>query len=165
MTEMKEITNSLNRLRAQNEREYQQSVMRQEIESPAALLSDTVPALSPNERKPMTQMLSARFEFAGRWRNAAFGQTWLSLRDMEDLWRNESILDALDSDRQYFDGHVLSLIPWKELSLFGIDLDDDSKSFLDWSDTSQDEPRVITYVGSSVFRYKDLQSAIDALLK
>ena len=162
---MNEIKTALEQLWKQNEREYHGGVIEQVIFPPDGTKGAFVPTLQQDCKKPMSEMLRTRFEFGGNWINAAFGQTWLGLAEMGALWRNDVILAALESDRKYFDGHVLQVTPWEKLSLFGIDLDDGSKTFIEWSDETETEPHIVTYVGYSVFRYPNLQTSIEALLK
>jgi hypothetical protein len=135
----------------------------QEIFPPENLALDTVPTLLPGVEKPMSEMLRARYEFAGAWVNAAFKQTWLGLSQMRDLKDNGQVLENLEIDRRHYEHHILQGADWGDLSLFGIDLQDGGKTFLEWRGTA--EPRVITYVGYSIFRYRDLRAALVPLIK
>lgn len=128
-----------------------------------------IPTLSPDVYREVTPMLAARYALLGRWQGATHGH-WLSMADMEALWRptiEEPLLEEVRDQRivceENWPNDVAALFRPERLSLFaGSDLGYE-RMYLVWFDFT-DEPEVWAYDANGESRYRDLEAYLRAYL-
>lgn len=136
-------------------------VQNQKIYKPN-VYKNKIPTLQKNIYKPMSDMLRARFDFAGRW-VGAYCMSWLGIEDMKSVWQSSKIQKKLHTFRSCWEGNVLSLHSNASISLFGYDANDMGMTFLMWKE-DKDEPLVYTYIGHEEKKYKNLNAFLVEIL-
>jgi hypothetical protein len=160
-TKMNKMNSLLRTLKESNDLNDYGGVLKQEIFPPEAGDIIQVPTLCKDVYMQISPMLQSRFQFAGKWINAAFGQTWLGLKEMKAAWTDDSIVKHLAIRKKYYDGHLLQTADWTKIGLYGIDLLQNEETLLLW--TSEEEPSFIVYAGYEQYRYENLEVFLQAL--
>lgn len=125
--------------------------------------SKQIPTLQKNVYKPISNMLSARFDFAGKWLDA-YCMNWLSIKDMKNVWIDVAIQKNIQIVKDNWEKHILSLQPAKNLSLFGYDKQNNGMTFLIWKNNVA-EPYIYTYVGDEETKYKNFNTFLSAIIE
>jgi hypothetical protein len=143
-------TTLLTALRQENSRKTR-DMLAQKIEPPEPT-PKKIPTLDGGGRR-VTPMLAARFAFAGRWRNAILGQTWLSASDMSRVQQRRPWRQEVELRRENYTSSPVSKLPLDRLSLFAIGKEGDA-TYLIWDRTG--EPSLRQFSGSSEDRFSNL---------
>lgn len=127
-----------------------------------------IPTLFPGMYRKISPLLSVRYQMFGFWKNATHGD-WLSINEMESLWKNEKNQYIRNIERQIiatsenWPNDVYSLFQRKRISLFAGDENGFERIYLVWLDEVE-EPELWVYDSNGTARYKDLQHYLMAYL-
>lgn len=121
-----------------------------------------IPTLAKDVRRAASAQVAARFAYAGRWEPAWLGQRWLGLADMERSWRDKAVKRQIALRRQNWSDSAFGRHPEGDISLFGIDLLDQSETYLLWG--RRGEPRVCVYTSSSETCYPNLAAFLKEIV-
>lgn len=132
-------------------------------------LAKGIPTLQDGVYRPCSPMLKQRFEQFGRWREASHGH-WLSLDDMQSLWRadlDDEWLQEIALQRRAgeedWPNEASALFQHHRLSLFaGSDIGNE-KIYLLWLDF-EEEPQLWVYDANGESRYANLHEYLLAYL-
>ncbi len=130
--------------------------LEQIISDPKRVVGARIPTLFSGAYLPLTPMLTARFQFAGRWTYATLGFTWLSLSDMEDL--SDFSKEAIDLRKENWPTAIVNRVPLHQIGLFATS--EDGEEIYLFFDTSSLEPQIVTYVGWQENFYRNLDDYI-----
>lgn len=129
---------------------------------PASRTHSRIPTLKPGVYRDASPMIAARFRFAGTWKNAWPGQTWLGIDEIKAAGKNRKILKQLKTRAEYWDGCVSQLHEPYELTLFGIDLEEMAETYLVWG--LKPEPTIHIYESQHSVHFKDFNAMLLWLL-
>ena len=153
----------LETLRQKRDRDRFSTAFPQNIEPPDEI-DDGIPTLQTGVYRPPTPMIADRFRFAGRWENAQVGLTWLSLRDMQSAWIDDSIRETLAVLRMHWQDSAPALHDDAELSLFAWEPEQRDHVYFVWRSTAATEPRVAWYRAQREDTYDNLDAFLRFLV-
>ena len=151
------LTLALQRLWNQNQEEG-----RPQRRTRTAPLKAGVPTLAKGITRPASPQLLERFAFAGTWRSALLGQTWLSESRMRQAWNAGTLREQVEVREKYWDNSILTIESAERVTLFALDQEDNDETYLVWK--GEKEPRVLLYSGHSETWYPDLLRFVTAFL-
>ena len=138
--------------------------------SPAEPMPQGIPTLKKGIYRESSPMLTERYELLGRWTRATHG-SWLSLLDMEELWKEtppDDLLNRISLNRmaaeENWPNDVAALFRPERLSLFAGSDNGNERIYLLWLDFV-DEPELWAYDSNGESRYKNLEDYLKAFLK
>jgi hypothetical protein len=110
-----------------------------------------IPTLAKGIYKTPSEMLKRRFQYAASWKDATLGLRFLSTREMENIWTNETALKWIQIRRETWPDSPPATIEWRELALFAFDPVDGNEVYLVWEPSGvyppSDEPEVVEFIG------------------
>jgi len=155
----------LARLQAHNaRRDSEDPDLFEQVVAPAVPVQ-RVPLVESGRHRPITNLLRLRFEFCSSWSDAVNNQTWLGAEEMESLWSDDAMQGHLDTQREYWEDHVLTVVGAARLTLFGFDPDEGDATYLIWpAAASVEEPSIVVYSGHNRTEYADLRAYLQWVL-
>jgi hypothetical protein len=126
--------------------------------SPQDPLED-VPSLQKGFCHSLSPMLQMRFQYAGRWENAIYGNTLLGLPDLKELLNDPLVMDQIQLRKTNWENSPPAKYPLSQLTLFGINAKECEEIYLIWDRAI--EPQIMSYVGNAEYLFT---SVADCLL-
>ncbi len=127
---------------------------------PADPVPARIPTLAAGKTWPVSPMLRARFEFAGRWVAAFLEQTWLAAGELAPL--APALRRQVALRREHWTQSPVSKLPEDRLTLFGADRRAGDETYLVWT-PGKAEPAVSYFAGASEKRHRDLRAFLEAI--
>ena len=127
-------------------------------------LDKGIPTLARNVYRDATPMLRARFDYAGRWKNADVGFDWFDGRQMRRCWRDKDIRERIEITRTYWEGSPPNQYPAERLTLFGFDPEDAGEIYLVWPRSGKSEPWVWRFSAQHCSEFETLRAYVVWLL-
>lgn len=142
----------------------------QALTFPAGPLNQGIPTLKKDVHQEPSPMLTERYELFSRWMRATHG-SWLSLADMEELWKEtlpDDFLNRVSINRmaaeENWPNDAAALFRPERLSLFAGSDNGNERIYLLWPDFVE-EPELWVYDSNGESRYKNLEDYLTAFLK
>ena len=106
----------------------------------------------------VSPMLEVRFKFADSWKHAIQETSFLGIGEIKTSLSNKEIKAQIERRFQNYTQALVVNVDKSIVSLFGIDLVDDSEIYLVWN---KPEPQVVFYTGYSELIYENLQKFLE----
>jgi len=105
--------------------------------------------------RPLSPMLTKRFEFCSHWKDAYLSQDWLSLQEINSWEENKKICEliALRKENSY-KGDPLKDLPNKNIAIFSINPYEPEEIYLIWDDNNI-EPKIWHHFSAEFFTFNN----------
>lgn len=117
-----------------------------------------IPTLERGIYRCASPMLKHRFDYAGSWKDAIYSNKLLSIREMESVWTDETVLKQIEVRKDNWDESPPACVRWSDISLFGLNAIECEEIYLVWTDA--DEPYVVEYTANDESRFKNVADCI-----
>jgi hypothetical protein len=142
----------------------QDKELQQTVSPPVALPDVGIPSLARGVYKRITPMIKARFEYASNWKNADAGLDWLSVQEMEQAATDAKLIEMVNSRIDSWDGTPLKGVSFSQLSLFGVNREQEEEVYLLWPIMAGQEPAIISYTGNFESKFADFGTYLQHLI-
>lgn len=129
------------------------ALLMQKISSPSGS-SGKIATLEKGEFREITPMLQSRFQFAGKWVNAAFGISFLDINEINTVFGNEDYIEQINVRIDNWDDSVFDRYEHGQITIIGIDQEEYDEIYLVWKDDSS-EPGVCVYLDDDEMIFND----------
>jgi hypothetical protein len=124
---------------------------------------DNIPTFSASVMRTPSEMLSARFQYAGTWDTGWY--LWLSPSEMTRWLKKKAIRAGHNALRRYYENSAPMLFPNSKLGLFGVTEGvPEVLIYLVWQDNEQ-EPEIWSYDCNDFNRFPNLAEYLEYYLR
>jgi hypothetical protein len=127
--------------------------LQQEIH-PAESIVPKIFSLEKGIYHPVSPLLKIRFDYAGRWINAVYRNSFFSQQELNNIVDDSRIIEQVKMRQENWENSPPATLPWSQISLFGANLLDYEEIYLVWN--GQEEPSVMSYVSNCEYLFDDL---------